>query len=345
MSGQIWGIVSDLHLHGWSAFSSVNEDGINSRLAMQLEELRRAAREVKEAGGDTLVVAGDVFHVRGSLAPSVLNPVMDTFRDLHDAEHMKIIIIPGNHDLEGKGSDRVSSAITALEGVGCMVQHGPIALGHRTFVPWIANVEELKSCLEALRIEEDKDLIIHAPIDGVIKGLPNCGLSPEYLSGLGFNRVFAGHYHNHKDFNNGVYSIGALGHQTWSDIGTKAGFLLVDDESVTWRKSHAPAFVEIHADTSVEDVPLIVDGNYIRVKTNTHKASEVAGLRAWLLECGAAGVIIQSVKESKDVRAATIKSGLTLEASVAEYISTGGFENGELLKANCARLLGEAVEL
>lgn len=342
----IYGLMADIHFHSWSAFSSVNENGINSRLQIQLDEVRRCASEVKEAGGTKIVIAGDVFHVRGSLAPSVLNPVMDLFSELTE-DGFEIEILAGNHDLEGKNADRISSAITALERAGCKVINHPYSDGaYLSYVPWMNSIKELKETLDTAKSVAGGDLILHAPIDDVIPGLPEHGLTAKYLSDLGWKRVFSGHYHNHKDFENGVYSIGALCHQTWSDVGTKAGFLIVHDDKVVWRKSHAPAFVDIHGDTPLEDIPLLVDGNYVRIKTTENKAAKLQELRSWLTEeCGASGVIIQSIKESKETRTTSVKSGLTLEASVKSYIDTGEFENKEALAINCAKLLEEVIEL
>jgi hypothetical protein len=65
-----------------------------------------------------------------------------------------------------------------------------------------------------------RDLIIHAPLNGVIRGLPDHGLDPVDVSKWGFRRVFTGHYHNHTAPMDSVISIGATTHQTWSDPGT-----------------------------------------------------------------------------------------------------------------------------
>jgi DNA repair exonuclease SbcCD nuclease subunit len=341
----IYGLMADIHFHNWSAFSSINATGVNSRLQVQIDEVKRCADEVKKAGGNKLVIAGDVFHVRGSLAPTVLNPVMDLFNGLTD-DGFEIEILAGNHDLEGRNADRVSSAITTLERAGCKVINSPTSDStYLSYVPWFNSVKELKEILDTASPVATGDLILHAPIDDVIIGLPSHGLTASYLAKLGFSRVFSGHYHNHKDFENGVYSIGALTHHTWSDVGSKAGFLIVTDKLVTWRKSHAPAFVDIHGDTPEEDVPLMVDGNYVRIKTTESNLAKLDELRAWLKECGAIGVIIQSVKVSKETRTTSVKSGLTLEASVKSFIDTGEFENKSELAINCARLLEEVIEL
>ena len=62
-----YGLVADVHCHAWSAFSRIEEDGVNSRLRIILDELLRVGEEVLELGGNKLVIAGDLFHVRGSV--------------------------------------------------------------------------------------------------------------------------------------------------------------------------------------------------------------------------------------------------------------------------------------
>jgi DNA repair exonuclease SbcCD nuclease subunit len=344
-----YGLIADVHLHPWSAFSTVNEDGINLRLVGLLEEIKRCANEVKNAGGDTIVVAGDLFHVRGKLAPSVLNPARDLFRQLKLAG-IKVVILAGNHDLEGKSSERLTSAITALDDVGAKIVNsvttGLMALSQIIMIPWIEKIEDLKS--EILRVRDsepnraDVDLIIHAPIDGVIEGLPSHGLDAAWLQGLGFRNVFAGHYHNHKQLAPNVYSIGALAHHSWSDVGSKAGFLIVGD-TVRWHKSHLPQFVDV-SEASPEDIPLIVDGQFVRAKIVGGKQKDVEGLRAYLTECGALGVTIIQQREATTARTAgvTVKAGASLEVSVGEYVKAQAFDGQEELLTLCAKILETA---
>lgn len=350
-----YGIISDTHHHNWTAFSHTNADGINSRLEWILLETHRAADAVHKAGGDTLVHAGDLFHVRGSVAPSVLNPTLATYKQLVDSG-MKIVINAGNHDLEGRHADDVSSAITALKEVGCTIINKPTILQESglALVPYIGKVTDLKAALEKLQDETDApncDLIIHAGIDGVIKGLPDHGLDAEYLSKLKFVKTFAGHYHHHKKLHDRVWSIGALTHQTWGDIGTKAGFLIVsgkpvsDPESVKWFSSHAPSFVEIDGTTKPEEIPLIVDGNYVRAKIFSSKTSEIEDLRKYLEGEGARGVTIVSQPKTGVTRtASTVKAGASLEVSVNEYIKGAGYGRQSELAVLCDDILKEARE-
>lgn len=344
MSNKPYGLISDTHNHNFTAFASVNEAGINTRLQATLDETMRCARQLKKVGGETMYHAGDLFHVRGSIAPSVLNPTLDCYREIVKMG-IRPVILAGNHDLEGKEAHRLSSAVTALEGVGCKVINtvfsGIGASSGVAMIPWHQDIAELKKHIESIAPSDrrDCDLILHAPIDGVIIGLPDHGLTPEYLASLGFKRVFSGHYHHHKDFGNGVCSIGALTHNTWSDVGSKAGFLIVHDDSVQWFASHAPSFVEIYSDTDPDEVPLVVDGNYVRAKIEVAKQSEVEELRSWLTECGAKGVVIHPIKKPVDERSTATAKTVSVESSIGDYIKEQGFERSGEVQSICMDIL------
>jgi len=343
-----YGVMSDTHNHGWSAFATVLPSGVNSRLQIILDETWRCAQEIKKAGGDTLYHGGDLFHVRGSIAPSVLNPTTDCYRAIIE-DGIQVVIDAGNHDLEGKEAARVSSAITALEGVGCKVVNKPEIHSRSDctgmyVIPWIADIAALKMQLELvdMTVRKELDVLIHAPIDGVIPGLPDHGLNDAYLASLGYRRVFAGHYHHHKNFGNRVYSIGSLTPQTWGDVNAKSGFLIVSDDEVKWFASHAPAFVEVDGSTDPDEIPLIVDGNYVRVTINSSKAADVETMRQFMLDSGAKGVIVlQDVKAAPVARTGgvTMKAGATLEASIGDFVTAQGFNRQEELKRLCGDIL------
>lgn len=348
-----YGLLADLHLHPWSSFSSVNEDGINTRLVGLLNEITRAAKEVSEAGGNRLVFAGDVFHVRGSVSPTVLNATRDALSVAAEKHGVEFLIMPGNHDLEGKEATRLSSAVTALESPYCQVVSESFVTTNAVLVPWFESIDSLKAEISRLSVLLDTlvpecDLILHAPIDGVIKGLPFHGLSPEYLAGLGFKRVFAGHYHNHKSFPGEVYSIGALAHHTWSDVGSKAGFCIVHPDRVEWRKSHLPEFIDLSqlVDLDPADIPLIVDSNFVRVKVSSTTLKDVEKARNELLAMGAKAVIVQPepkppVREGTEFRP-TVASGASLEVSVKDYVTAlCTADQRELVTAAAMKILSD----
>lgn len=326
-----YGLLSDLHNHDWSIYSTTNPDGVNSRLRLTLDEMVRAAKELLKAGGRTLVIAGDIFHVRGSLDPEVLNPVQETFRRIMDLG-VEILAIPGNHDLKGKETTELGSAIQTLaetfsaEGSIQVFNAPQLVFGPHpmAFIPWASTTAALIKQAEGLAHQaandlKDFDLIIHAGIDGVLSGMPDHGLTAKILAGLGFKRVLAGHYHNHKDLGDGVFSIGATTHQTWSDIGSRAGFLLVDDTDVHFNDTMAPKFIDITGMTE-DDIELTAPDNYVRFRGGAMKEDEIKELRQFLAGTGAKGISIQVTKQNTVARSAAPKSGTTLEKSVADFV-------------------------
>ena len=149
-----YGIINDLHLHNWSAFSHVNVIGFNNRLTQILNEIKRAAEEVKECGGDTLYIAGDIFHVQGKITPSVLNPTTDFFRQIVEEMKMNVPAIPENHDLENRDSDGLGNAIRALEGAGVDVCDEITVFSEDSnkvvMVPWYSSIADLKEAIKRI---------------------------------------------------------------------------------------------------------------------------------------------------------------------------------------------------
>lgn len=326
-----YGIISDLHCHDWSIFSTVNSDGVNSRLRHILDEVERAADEVSKAGGDFLVIAGDIFHVRGSIDPEVLNPVRETFERVM-AAGVTVMALPGNHDLKSRETRSLSSAIENLMGqrpeygseflVFNKVNWTTYADGVLGFVPWTESRDRLHEGLTELAQLPNKsqmDVFIHAGIDGVLSGVPAHGLTASDLVTYGFRRVFAGHYHNHADMGSGVYSVGAVTHQTWGDVGTRAGFLLADATSVTFHDTRAPKFVDVSA-LDPDEMEMESAGNYVRFRGPEMTQDEINELRQQFRDWGASGVAVDVPKKVANVRSAAPASGRSVEQSVEVFV-------------------------
>jgi DNA repair exonuclease SbcCD nuclease subunit len=346
-------LFSDVHAHAWSHFSSVDSTtGMNSRLIIILNELERAFDALHDAEGDLAVFAGDLFHTRGQLDPEVFNPVFALFERMA-LRGFRIVMIPGNHDLKGKETSELGNAFQAIESLnGVTVITEPLGFiygDHRlALVPWISKMDTLKGVLENLKVADKAkvDVICHGGIDGTLSGMPAHGLSPEYLAKLGFNRVFSGHYHHHKDFGNGVYSIGATTHQTFSDIGTLAGFCLVHPDKVEFCGSHAPRFISVDEKTDMADLPIIVPGNYVRVRGLKLTDTEIAELRKELTNLGAAGVSIEVPRAVVAARPASgTASVLTINQSVHKFIDDLKIAGAADVKAECDDILTTVLSM
>jgi DNA repair exonuclease SbcCD nuclease subunit len=340
-----YGLMSDLHAHGWSSFAGVDAQGRNTRLMHIIHEVQRCCDQVRRQGGNTVVIAGDVFHTRGSVSPSVFNPLREVLAHEHTLG-MWFIIIPGNHDLESKTTQSLTSAVAMLSGIrGVSVLHQSTLTQGLALLPWEPDTKRLLEA--AAKLAQDcqsdvTDLIIHAGIDGVLSGVPAHGLTADELAELGFRRVFAGHYHNHKDMGQGVWSIGAPTHQTWSDVGTRAGWLIVSEKEVKFFASHAPHFLDLSGEEDPEELPLMVDGHYVRARVAEATPKQVTELREALIQMGAKGVLVQSVPAKiTGARSAALSSAAlaSLDRAVADYCASKSL--GASVAAACETLLKE----
>lgn len=333
-----YAVSSDQHAHEWSQFASTNADGVNTRLATILSEIERAARELVAAGGKDLFLGGDLYHVRGKIDPEVQNPTIDTFKRIL-AMGVSVWALAGNHDLKGKHSNKLGNAMQALDeldGFTAITDLQVIVASDGqevVMIPWIEDLDELRRVAIA-NAGSLRDLIIHAPLNGVIKGLPDHGLDPAEVKAWGYKRVFIGHYHSHQEPEKNVFSIGACTHQTWSDPGTLAGFLLVDDNTVTHHESLAPQFVNVDDLDNID--PLEVSGNYVRLRFKDATPEQLADARVTLEKHGALGWVDHSTKKREVTRGqSTGTKNVTLEVSVASFVANHA-DTGNLSKKRIA---------
>ena len=334
-------ICSDNHYHQWSAFSTINSDGVNSRLQHIIDETKRMADDLESRGGNVLYFGGDTYHVRGSVDPKVLNPVADLFEELIE-RGFECRMIAGNHDLSDDHSNKLGNASQVLEKLGCKVNVTPTYYPDHKLVmlPWHPEVSEVDKKLKHLGKKEEMDYaIIHAPMNSVIKGIPDTGLDPDKLKDYGFKKIWVGHYHSHRNFHDKVYSIGAMTHQTWGDVGSKAGYIIVDNDEVTHVSSSAPMFVDYDKDDDCE-------GNYVRVNLEEATPEEIAKIKQHVMDQGALGCIVKATpKKSGGVRAFTVKSGTSTIQSVNDFIDSQSKDLSSdisTLKNECLEILREA---
>lgn len=320
-------IISDTHYHNFKQYAQVNKVGVNTRLWDIMRATIEASKALKAAGGNTIIHCGDVFHVRGMLAPSVLNPVVEMYRNLV-ADGFEVIMVAGNHDLETDIAAKVSSSVTALEGANVQVlncvQWFSVEDQTWLFVPWVKDLADLRGIIKRWPAD---NLVIHAPLNGVISGIPEHGLNPNDFKGLGFKRVFCGHYHNHRRFTlddgTDVYSVGALTHQNWGDVGSKAGYLIAHhDGSVEHHATTAPQFRKV----SVADLEYKADeyfsGHYIKVIDGEFTdPGDIQKIKDDLLLRGAKAVVVEGlVRAPTTTRTISTTTAPTVQSILGEYL-------------------------
>lgn len=344
----VYGLLSDPHAHSWSAFASIDDQGRNSRLMGIIAEINNCFRETMSLGGDTGIIGGDLFHHRGSVDPRVFNPIKDCFTAWTKVG-FKIIGIAGNHDLGSRESEELSSSVAMLNGIeGVSISHTTHIDDHtRTIlVPWHSKpaeyMEAMHKAVDDLRKKggdpSEWDMICHIGIDGTLTGMPDHGVTADMIKKLGVHRVFSGHYHNHRNFGDGVFSIGALTHQNWGDVGTKAGYLIVGND-VKFRSSNQPSFVDMADARDELEAMDLADGNYVRVNIGEATPKEVEEHRKSIMKMNAAGVIVVHTPKSVESRrtGATAKTLDSLRKSVSDYCGEQSYSDD--VKSACEEIM------
>ena len=335
-----YGIISDTHYHQWTAFA--NKTGlVNSRLEILLKETRKMADFMAENDIHTLFHLGDCFHDRKSVTPIVMNSVINLYGEIVGGYGIEVNMLAGNHDLETNDSHELSASSSALQSVGVNVITDVYEYEDIVMVPWHSSVDELKKKLESLD-SKGKTLMIHAPVNDVIMGIPNNGLDGEYLRKLGFDKVFSGHYHKFKEVAHNVFSVGSLTHQTWSDVGTKSGYIMVDNGTVAHYESKAPKFVDYDESLDDEALEKAVKGNYVRAKLPLMDSDLIKEFKEKLNEFGALGVIVNTYKDTGSKRHTGVRTdGVSVDSSISDYVKAEKMENDAKVIEICQQIMKE----
>ncbi|MEQ4626754.1 metallophosphoesterase family protein [Providencia manganoxydans] len=328
MNNVLYGLISDTHYHIWDAFSKTSHDGMNSRLKIQLDATKEAAIAAKNAGAKALFHGGDVFHVRGSIAPTVLHYTSELYDWIINTLGLDMYILAGNHDLETNDSVFAANASASFTKIGAHIicsqtpQTFDIGGVKVHMVSWYNDHKSLLNTIKELSKTLDptvpNDLIIHTSINKAIPGMPDVGMEAEEFKGLGFRYVLSGHYHNHKEVIPGVISIGALTHQNWGDIGTTAGYMLIhEDGKYSQHETKAPKFIEIEEDMDES----LIKGNYVRIRAVIEGDEEGKKIEDMVRLLGAIGVARNFTKRSSLVGASTATAGTAKIDSLKESVS------------------------
>lgn len=341
-----YAIISDVHLHSWSQFSSIGADGVNSRLQDILNAIEEACTRLESMGGNDLIITGDLFHTRGIIKPSVLNPTIALFKKL-TSKGFRIHAIPGNHDLEGKNSDKLGNALIALSNIPDFYVHSEPTYyeckysstdyQNFYFIPWF---EDSKKVLEYIKSIKSKNATVfcHVGLSGVIKShIGNTINSGEILK-EGLKYVFCGHFHNHVGFDSRVYSVGALTHQTWSDVGSLAGYIIVDQDKVEQYESKAPIFIDYGDD----DIYTVRD-KFLRIKDVTLTEEELKKIKDFHKSNGGKGLLDLSVRPEviREDKVYEVKTTGKVEDVITEYCKARYPEDYEKILAKIEKIKNE----
>ncbi len=327
-------IMADIHFHDYKPHSHIDLDGVNSRLNDCATAFRWAANRAVGEGASILLIAGDVFHVRGAMKPSVINVVRGCIKYAVETCKLEVGILAGNHDMED-----FNGGPTAIDFL--TDHHGPVYVLNKPgvwsinkmpvlAVPYQHTVEGFRDGLaKAMEGTTSKPEIalFHQGIDDFKPraAMPDTGVTAGFLRALVNEHVgpkcaiFSGHYHvPHADHGSLVFQVGALLQHNLGDEGTPRGILIYDTEK---RKAQfatnnvSPRFVTVGDEPPV----LSAKGSFVRIKASTPEKGKELAER---FKGEAADVIVSTVREfTRDEGRPVIKPG-TVRSMVEQYVDS-----------------------
>lgn len=320
-------IVSDLHFHAHKSHASTTDGGMNSRLEQAIGVFEHIAKTGRRMGVKTMAVCGDIFHVRGTLKPSVFNRVHGAVSAIAEMG-IKIVMIPGNHDMEDVcGKHTAIDTFASIE--GCTVLGGNYAEevtanGWRIIgIPYVHKIEDFKGvfidAVADLRPDEKTVMLIHQGIDEFEPNVPATGLTAEWLEDTVPCMVFAGHYHR-PGKKGRVVSVGAPMQHTFGGEGQERGFWIYDEvgavEFFPVTADKAPRFKTVASKKDLLDGS--AKGCFVRIKAKTVKAAKT--MRQAALDGGALDVRIELEKEYTTAHEKTVGINIDSCSMLREYM-------------------------
>ena len=207
--------------------------GVRSGNDIYLKEQERFFRDVFFPTCDNLGIKevfhlGDFFDNRKSLDLRTLHYAGKYFIDPLMNRDMHMYIVPGNHDVYYKSSNRITS-LDIIECENITVLRNPTTIGNIDMIPWITE-DNREECWTHIANSKSKYLFGHFELAGFrYIGSSNRmseGVDPTALRK--FDKVLSGHYHVKSEGHNVTY-LGTQFELDWADQGEEKAFHTFDE--------------------------------------------------------------------------------------------------------------------
>jgi len=242
-------IVSDLHSHAWSRFSTTLPDGTNSRFQDLLNVLAQVDEYADEHEVRDILILGDLTHRRGYVQFSVYARICDWICG-HLKKNRRVIALVGNHDIESEGHH----SLEPLRHMGVDVIDQPTWTISNDGIdtPWLLvpylqhdMVKAVNDAPKLLHSASPYEAIafMHYAFDG--KLLSNEFAVPSALKRSemsDYAKVILGHIHTPSVDDNRTVYVGAPMHFDFGDSGDRFCWLL-DRMTLTSLPLKFPRFV------------------------------------------------------------------------------------------------------
>lgn len=209
--------------------------GVRSGNEIYLGEQQKFFRDVffpycKSAGIKEIYHLGDFFDNRKSLDLRTLHYAREYFLEPLTQSGMHMHIVPGNHDVYYKASNKITS-LDIIEGPNVTVHHKPVTLGPVDLIPWITE-DNREECWGYIANSKSKYLFGHFELAGFrYIGSSNRmseGVDPSIFGK--YDAVLSGHYHVKSTGLNVTY-LGTQFELDWADQGEEKAFHTFDPKT------------------------------------------------------------------------------------------------------------------
>lgn len=329
---------SDLHVHRHRFGASVDpKTGRHSRLQDCLDVLDVTALVAHHHSADLRVFCGDLFHVRGHLRPTELNPVLDHFRRVHSEDwkpgyDLIDWMIPGNHDMEGRADgEHALDALKPIPGISIFEGFGyevldlnrvaglSVGLGWIQYAPDVPELIRRVDQVAAKRRTHARQpthtiCLIHHGVDGSMAGIPDMGFGPQHLPTADFDLVLCGDYHTHKQLAPNAWMLGAPLQHTFGDAGQTRGYSVIELEPgrpPALELVEVPGVPKFVTWDAGDAMPRDAAGNFVRVRADDKDA--LARMRKIAEDAGALAVQDELVRSMAQITRTSVS--LTMKTS------------------------------
>jgi DNA repair exonuclease SbcCD nuclease subunit len=273
---------SDMHLDNWSAFSTIDGFGYNTRLLEQLRILETILRYAQEHSCK-VIFAGDLFN-RRLLVPS---DVLYLTSMIISSYKIPIYLLVGNHDMFGGiPAQTVLEVFKHMNHVSvvnstCQIYAQPDV--HITLVPY---GEPIPTASTELPESAFQILVTHYGIHEAKLGPSNyrmeSDLTVKQIKEFGYTLSLFGHIHKPQALADNVIVLGSAMAHSFHEIDEEKYFYIFDckEKKLVKYPTNAPKFL-VHEVWSEEDFWDIntEDGNYhrINIMTDTVTFNDIKG--------------------------------------------------------------------
>lgn len=252
--------LSDLHSANHQNFSTILQNGRNSRLQDALNVIDQALTICLDRNVDAVFFLGDVFHTRARVDTDVYSATWSAFSRFK-ANGRKLVMLVGNHDQHSKVGD--VHALEAFKEIANVIDYPQRVFNSPGYdfnwaaAPFTSNTEQLITWIKSLP-EHDVFLFHQGLKEGAVGAFDVYVRAELSLNDLPTDRTkycLAGHYHKPqwiRERSETHAGVGYIGSPLQIDFGERTedkSFLLLDTK--TWQTERiptsAPRFVQLDA--------------------------------------------------------------------------------------------------